>query len=115
MNIGKTILIILITIVLLSIVFYILTPNSKLAEQTYQKIDSLNNLITKLEEQQKHLDSNIVNYNNRILSLDSSIDQIRKEKTTIKEIYHEKIINVDNFSNTQIDKFFTERYYSTGN
>ena len=93
-------------------IFFVLTPNSELAEQTYKKIDSLNNNIKVLEEAQKKLDSNITNFNNQITELDKGIDRIKNQKETIKEIYHETINNVDNYNGNQLDSFFTNRYYS---
>ena len=54
-------------------------------------------------------------FNNEVIEIDKGIDRIKNQKETIKEIYHETINNVDHFDTTQIDKFFTNRYYSTGN
>ena len=46
----------------------------------------------------------------QIDNIDNSIDRIKNEKTTIKEIYHETITNVDHYNNSQLDSFFTNRY-----
>lgn len=108
----RTILMVIFAIVVLYWMFFIMTPNSKLAEETYKKIDSLNNNIKVLEEAQKKLDSNINNFNNQITELDKGIDRIKNQKETIKEIYHETINNVDNYNGNQLDSFFTKRYYS---
>ena len=115
MKIAKTILIGIIILFTAYWIFFKLTPDSDLAEQTYKKIDSLNNNIKVLEEEQKKLDSNINTFNTEITELDKGIDRIKNQKETIKEIYHETINNVDHFDTTQIDHFFSNRYYSTGN
>jgi vacuolar-type H+-ATPase subunit I/STV1 len=89
-----------------------MTPNSKLAEETYKKIDSLNHNIDSLETMNRQLDSVLINYTSQIVEIDKSIDRIKNEKTIIKEIYHETINNVDNYNGNQLDSFFTNRYYS---
>lgn len=108
----RTILMIIFAIVVLYWMFFIMTPNSKLAEETYKKIDSLNHNIDSLETMNKQLDSVLINYTNQIVEIDKSIDRIKNEKTIIKEIYHETINNVDNYNGNQLDSFFTNRYYS---
>ena len=115
MKTVKNILIGLAILFLIYWIFFKSNPNADLAKQTYDKIDSLNHNIDSVEAENKKLDKQIDKYTNDISGLDSSIDKIKNERTTIKEIYHEKIISVDTFSSTQIDKFFADRYYSTGN
>ena len=108
----RTILTVIFAIVVLYWMFFIMTPNSKLAEETYKKIDSLNHNIDSLETMNRQLDSVLINYTSQIGEIDKSIDRIKNEKTIIKEIYHETINNVDNYNGNQLDSFFTNRYYS---
>lgn len=108
----KNILFVIFAVVVLYWMFFIMTPNSKLAEETYKKIDSLNHSIDSVENINRHLDSQLVNYNTQISEIDRGIDRIKNEKTIIKEIYHEKINDVDNFNSNQLDEFFTKRYYT---
>jgi len=115
MKTVKNILIGLAILFLIYWIFFKSTPNADLAKQTYNKIDSLNHNIDSVEAANKKLDTQIVKYTTEISNLDNSIDRIKNEKITIKEIYHEKINSVDHYDNTQIDQFFTNRYYSTGN
>ena len=75
-----------------------------------QKIDSLNASIKRIELQQKKLDSNITHYNNEINKIDSNINKIKIERTTINNIYHEKINDVNNYTDDQLDSFFAIRY-----
>lgn len=80
----------------------------------YQKIDSLNLFINRIEVQQKKLDSNIVHYKQEIIKIDHNIEKIKTEKTTINNIYHEKINDVNNYTDDELDSFFTTRYrYNT--
>lgn len=108
----KNILIVSFALIVLYWLMFVLTPASKLAEETYKKIDSLNHNIDSVEAINRSLDSQLVNYNTQILEIDKSIDRIKNQKETIKEIYHETINNVDHYDNSQLDKFFTDRYYS---
>ena len=107
----KNILIAVFALIVLYWIMFVLTPSSKLAEETYKKIDSLNHNIDSVEALNRSLDSQLVNYNTQITEIDKSIDRIKNEKTTIKEIYHETITNVDHYDNSQLDSFFTNRYY----
>ena len=112
MKIVKNILIASIILIVLYWILFVSIPASKMAEETYKKIDSLNHNIDSVEALNKVLDSQLVKYNTQITEIDKSIDNIKNEKTTIKEIYHEKITNVDHYDNSQLDEFFTNRYYS---
>ena len=110
----KTVKNILIGLAILFVIYWIffkLTPSDDLAKQTYNKIDSLNHNIDSVENLNKILDSQLINYNSQISEIDKSIDRIKNQKETIKEIYHEKITNVDHYDNSQLDSFFTNRYY----
>jgi len=107
----KTILIAAFILFMTYWILFVLPTNSKVAVETYQKIDSLSHSIDSLEVENKKLDSTIVNYTHHIDAIDNSIGRIKNEKTIIKEIYHETIINVDNYNSNQLDSFFTNRYY----
>jgi len=74
------------------------------------KIDSLTLMIKEIELEQQKLDSNIVSYNQKIDEVDNHIDKIKGQKTIVKEIYHEKINNVDKLTVRELDSFFTDRY-----
>ena len=91
-------------------VIFVLTPVSKMSEETAKKIDNINILIQKTEAEQRRLDSNITIFNKEIENVDINISKIKKEKTIIKEYYHEKIKDVDTYSDDEIDSFFTVRY-----
>lgn len=91
-------------------IMFVLTPNVKMSAESKAMIDSLNSNIKRYEEENKKIDSIISNYYVEISKIDNAIDSIKRQKTIIKEIYHEKIISVDTFSRAQIDDFFSKRY-----
>jgi hypothetical protein len=89
---------------------FFLTPRVQMASDEKAKIDSLTLMIKEIELEQKKLDSNIVSYNQKIDEVDNHIDKIKGQKTIVKEIYHEKINNVDKLTVRELDSFFTDRY-----
>ena len=78
--------------------------------QYNKKIDSLNNVIDRVEKEQIRLDTNISHYNQEMVKVDNNIEKIKSEKTIINNIYHEKINDVNNYTNDELDSFFTVRY-----
>jgi cell division protein FtsL len=91
-------------------VVFILTPNVKMLESQQKRINDLNDFIIQKETEQKKLDNEIFNLNNQIKLLDLNISKIKGEKIIIKEIYHEAVNNVDNYSDAQLDSFLAKRY-----
>jgi septal ring factor EnvC (AmiA/AmiB activator) len=89
---------------------FILTPDVKMLESQQKRINNLNYLIIQKEKEQKKLSIEIANFNAQIKILDSNINRIKGEKTIIKEIYHEAVNNVDNYSDAQLDSFLAKRY-----
>lgn len=75
-----------------------------------KKIDSINTIINRIEGEQIKLDSNIAHYNQEIIKVDHNIEKIKIEKTTINNVYHEKINDVNNYTDDKLDSFFTIRY-----
>lgn len=96
-------------IILYWLIFF-LTPKISMSYEEKGKIDSLNNIIKKIYKDQKKLDSSINNINLEIKLVDKTINDIKGQKTIIREIYHEEINRVSNYSDTQLDSFFTNRY-----
>ena len=75
------------------------------------KIDSVNNTIKKIYKEQQKLDSAIEGYNKKIDEVDNHIDKIKSQKTIVKEIYHEEINRAGNYTEPQLDSFFSARYH----
>jgi uncharacterized protein YlxW (UPF0749 family) len=106
----KTIAQVLIGLFLLYWVVFVLTPKVGMPADEKAKIDSLNQVIKEIYKDQQKLDSNIEGYNKKIDAVDNDINNIKGQKTIIKEIYHEKINSVDTYSDSELDSFFAARY-----
>lgn len=91
-------------------ILFILTPKIEMSAESKQAIDSLNTHIQVIEDAQKELDGKIEEYGQEINQVENRIAEIKSQKTTIKEIYHERISSVNSYSDQQLDSFFTERY-----
>jgi len=109
-NHFKTILTLIFGLVILYWVIFVLTPVMKMSGEEKLKIDSLNNMIKDIYKDQNRLDSVIVKYNKEVEIVDKHITEIKNQKTIIKEIYHEQINRVDNYTDNELDSFFTVRY-----
>jgi len=105
-----TILKICLVVFLVYWLVFVLTSGVKISEEYKNKIDSLNTHIEIVQKKQDSLSQNIIKYNSEIEKVDKIISNIKNEKTIIKEYYHEKIISVDTFNSSDIDKFFSNRY-----
>ncbi len=101
---------IIIIIGMIFLTVYLMTPNLKYLNRDNQKLDSLSNRIVELTEEQKQITSSILNFENKVRVISDSIGKIKNERIIIRKVYHEKIINVVNFNDAQIDSFFTEKY-----
>jgi peptidoglycan hydrolase CwlO-like protein len=106
----KTILAGLFGLFVLYYLIFILTPTVKMSGTDKAQIDSLNVMIKQLHEDNVKLEEEIDEYNQKIEEVDHSIDKIKGQKTVVKEIYHEKISNVDKLTVRELDSFFTDRY-----
>lgn len=106
----KTIVFLIFGVFIFYWLMFVLTPSIKMSTESRAKIDSLNRNILRYEEENKKIDSVISMYYVEISKIDNAIDSIKKQKTIIKEFYHEKIISIDTFSRAQIDDFFAKRY-----
>lgn len=89
---------------------FVLTPKTKISIENQNKIDSLNILFLDIQKSQKTLNIKLDSINLDINKVDKDINKIKNQKTIIREIYHEKIINAANFTETELDSFFTNRY-----
>lgn len=98
-------------IILLLIGYIIYTNHQPSSDNDFkQQIDSLNNKIDSLEEDQLRLDSLIVVYQDSVSILDTKIDSTKQKITEIRAYYGNKIKNISKYTPTQLDSFFTNRY-----
>lgn len=106
----KTILKVIFGLFILYYLIFFLTPRVRMAEDQKKQLDSLNFTIKQLHEDNLKLETKISDFNSEIKKVDNSISKIKNQKTIVKEIYHEKINNVDKLSVPEIDSFFANRY-----
>jgi vacuolar-type H+-ATPase subunit I/STV1 len=93
-------------------IVFVLTPKVGMSTEEKSKIDSLNITIKEIYKEQQKLDSNILNYNQKIDEVDNHISKIKSQKTIVKEIYHEEINRAGNYTEPQLDSFFSARYHN---
>ena len=91
---------------------FFLTPKVQMAAESKQAIDLLNVEIKEIEKEQDSLSNSISEYKEEINLLDQHISTIQSQKTIIKEIYHEEIKRVNNYTDHELDSFFAVRYGS---
>lgn len=92
-------------------IVFVLTPRTGMNADEKAKIDSLNQVIKGIYKDQQKLDSNIAGYNKKIDIVDNNINNIKSQKTIVKEIYHEEINRAGNYTEPQLDSFFSARYH----
>jgi small nuclear ribonucleoprotein (snRNP)-like protein len=109
-NNYKTIVKVCFGLFILYYLIFFLTPNVKMSAEQVQKLDSLNNSINNLETHNEYLEGRISDFNAQMNVVDNNIQNIKGQKTIIKEYYHEKISNVDKLTDAELDSFFTNRY-----
>ena len=81
---------------------YLFTPKPEMSELD-KDIDSI------LKKQQL-LDKRILEYKTELSKIDSTIAQVRNQKTIIKEYYKEKGEEITGMKPSQIDSLFHKRY-----
>jgi len=106
----KTIIKVVFGLFLLYYIIFFLTPRVQMSANQKQQLDSLNVVIKQLHEDNLKLEDKISDFNEQINEVDNHIDKIKGQKTIVKEIYHEKISNVDKLTVRELDSFFTDRY-----
>jgi peptidoglycan hydrolase CwlO-like protein len=102
-------------------IFYVLTwgilvyiilfgRGSKTDEVYKEKLLNIEKGIHDIEKSQKQINNQIGLFNSEMERIQDRITELDGEKIVIKEIYYEKINNVNKYSDKQLDSFFTERY-----
>jgi septal ring factor EnvC (AmiA/AmiB activator) len=90
--------------------FYFMKPNTSMSDEDKKRIDSILIKVDVLSKEQEKLDTNIALFENDVQKITNKIDKLKKDKTVIREVYHEEILRVSTFNDAQIDSFFTARY-----
>ena len=81
-----------------------------MSSEDKQRIDSLILKVNVIQEEQKKLDTNILKFEEDVELISDRIHKIKKDKSIIREVYHDQILRVSTFNDSQIDSFFTARY-----
>jgi hypothetical protein len=109
LNYGKAIAVLVLIIGLWIINKTIQKEHAKTTN--YKKtIDSLNTEIVKLDSTHKKQDSIIIIYKDSIIYLDKLIEVNKTEIIKIKEKHAKIRPTIIQYSNTQLDSFFSSRY-----
>ena len=106
----KEIIILLVGLFILYWIIYFTTPKSEMSGVDKYKIELIDTKIDAINKSQIKLDSTIGELKEELAGLNKNISTIKKEKTTIKKIYDEKINRVDELNDAQLDSFFANRY-----
>lgn len=77
------------------------------------RIDSLNTAISTLEREQYAKDSLLTTYRREFDSLNIELRATEKQINDIRQFYGKAIRDINKFSTTQLDSFFTARYNRT--
>jgi aspartyl-tRNA(Asn)/glutamyl-tRNA(Gln) amidotransferase subunit C len=74
------------------------------------KLEQIDKDINLILENQKKLDKQIEGYKNEISKIDSTIAQVKNQKTVVREYYRDLGEKVDKMKKKEIDSFFHARY-----
>ena len=106
----KTTLVILLVLFLLYWVLFIVVPSSTMSKEDKAKLDSLTNVVNKINEEQTILENKIETVNREVDKIDNNISKIKVNKEKTGKKYHEEINRVDKYTEPELDSFFTNRY-----
>lgn len=89
---------------------WITTRKPQMPADIKATIDSLTTVNKQLIEHQKQIDSTIDAYKAEVKQVDNQIDHIKEKTTIIREYYHEVSQQTEQYTPTQVDSFFKDRY-----
>ena len=100
--------------IILLLLIFIFTRPTNIDASKYDKqkteIDSLNNNIKSLQKEQIELNKSLLSHQSKINSLNYQIDSTNQELTSIRNYYGKKIRDINNYTPSQLDDFFSKRY-----
>jgi len=101
-------------LIVLAIIIGLLTqpsvPKIEHPDVIKKQVDSLAKANAELQAKQAALDSATKVYEGAIIDLDWKIQNVGRDKTIIKEYYHEKVKEPKGYTPKQVDSFFKKRY-----
>jgi septal ring factor EnvC (AmiA/AmiB activator) len=108
---GKNYKTILFGLLILFIFFWVNRKTNNTNNDYYQrKLDSLTIQNENIYQHQRELETNIQDIKKEVEQIDNNITKIKMDKTKIGKKYHEEINRVDNYSERELDSFFSNRY-----
>ena len=110
LNNYKTLLKFILWASIIYAIAYYVSENNGMSNEEKIKIDSLNNVILKIQKDQLRLDSTIIEFNKEIDKIDNSINKIKSQKNSKSNEYNEKINRINKFNDVELDNFFSDRY-----
>jgi predicted PurR-regulated permease PerM len=109
-NHYKTISIVLGGLFLLYWIIFILTPVVQMSEQSVEQLKKIDENISNLEFENKILQSEIVEFQEQIESVNENIEEIDEIKITLANDYGKKISNARSYNHDELVRFLSERY-----
>lgn len=106
----KTILLVLIGLFIVYWVMFVSNSHNTMSNDDKAKLDSLTNIVNQINKEQDTLESKIEVINEEVHKIDENISTIKTNKIKIGKKYHEEINRVDNYSEPELDSFFSNRY-----
>lgn len=106
----KDIVIVIFTVIVSFFVYKIYGTNNDNSELIKYKLDTIDKEITQLNKQRKNLDSSIAVHYTNIEKLDSILDKLTVNKTTINQIYQIKENEIRLADAKKIDSLLRLRY-----
>ena len=110
MNHYKTISIVLGGLFLFYWIIFIMTPAIKMSEESVEELKKIDENISNLEFENKILQSEIVEFQEQIETVNENIEEIDNIKVTIANDYGKKINGARSFNNGELIRFLSERY-----
>jgi len=106
----KDILIVGIGLFVIYLLVYLFTPKPQMSELDKYKLEQLNKDIDLILKNQQQLDKTIEGYKSELTKIDSTIAQVRNQKTIIREYYKDKGEEISKMDVAQLDSLFHKRY-----
>jgi F0F1-type ATP synthase membrane subunit b/b' len=106
----KYILFVVVGLFVMYFMVYLFTPKPEMSELDKYKLEQLDKDIDSILKKQQLLDKRILEYKTELNKIDSTIAQVRNQKTIIKEYYKEKGEKISGMKPSEIDSLFHKRY-----
>ena len=107
---GKLGLYVVIGLLAILGILWVTTRQPQMPANIKATIDSLSAVNKQLLERQKQIDSTIDAYKAEVKQIDSQVDHIKEKTTIVREYYHEISQQTEQYTPTQVDSFFKDRY-----